>query len=312
MLELPRLTIVVPHLNEPEDLGHCLQSLDVQRRDSIPFEVIVVDNGSCQSPYTVCSSFQNTRLEHESAPGPGPARNKGADLARADIIAFIDADCIADAGWIRGIVEYFDQNADADIIAGDVAILRNGVRRVSAVEVYESVFSYRVRLFVERDHYAATGNMAVRTEVFRKVGRFGGITIAEDRDWGRRATAMGFRLSYVPGIRIFTPPCETFDELAKRWDRAIAHDFQDFHLKGGGIIRWALRSALVAISPVISIHEIAQSKLISGFRERFLAFSCLVRIRLYRARRMLALPFRRDPLALATSWNRQQLGGDAE
>lgn len=312
MVDLPRLTVVIPHLNEPEDLVHCLRSLDVQRRDLIPFEVIVVDNGSRHPPYTVCSAFQNVRLEHESTPGPGPARNRGAILARAGIVAFIDADCIADAGWVRGIVEYFDHNKDVDFIAGDIAVLRNDVCKVSAVEVYESVFSYRVHLFVERDHYAATGNMAVRTEVFRKVGPFGGITIAEDRDWGRRATAMGFRLSHVPEIRIFTPPCETFDELTRRWDRAIAHDFQDFHTKGGGILRWALRSALVAISPVISIQEILQSNMISGLQERFLAFSCLVRIRLYRARRMLALPFRRDPLALATSWNRQQLGDDVK
>jgi glycosyltransferase involved in cell wall biosynthesis len=312
MVEFPRLTIVIPHLNEPEDLGRCLQSLDVQRRDLIPFEVIVVDNGSRQSPHTVCSSFQNIRLEHESTPGPGPARNRGAILARAGIVAFIDADCIADAGWVRGIVGYFDQNMDVDIVAGDIAILRNRACGVSAVEVYESVFSYRVQLFVERDHYAATGNMAVRTEVFRKVGPFGGITIAEDRDWGRRATAMGFRLSHVPEIRIFTPPCETFDELAKRWDRAIAHDFEDFHLKGGGILRWVLRSALVAISPVISIQELCQSSMISGVQERLLAFSCLVRIRLYRAGKMLALPFRRNPLAVATSWNRQQLGDDVE
>ncbi len=312
MVESPRLTVVIPHLNEPEDLGRCLQSLDAQRRDLIPFEVIVVDNGSGQSPYTVCSNFQNIRLEFESTPGPGPARNRGAILARAGIVAFIDADCIADTEWVRGIVEYFDQNKDVDIIAGDIAILRNGVRGVSAVEAYESVFSYRVHLFVQRDHYAATGNMAVRTEVFRKVGPFGGITIAEDRDWGRRATAMGFRLSHVPGIRIFTPPCKTFDELARRWDRAIAHDFQDFHLKGGGILRWALRSAFVAISPVISIQEIIRSNMISGLQERFLAISCLVRIRLYRARRMLALPFRLDPLALATSWNRQQRGDHVE
>ncbi|XJN85291.1 glycosyltransferase family 2 protein [Mesorhizobium terrae] len=42
----PRLSIVIPHLNEPDSLQRCLAALNAQRNPNIPFEIIVVDNGS--------------------------------------------------------------------------------------------------------------------------------------------------------------------------------------------------------------------------------------------------------------------------
>jgi glycosyltransferase involved in cell wall biosynthesis len=105
---LPRISIVIPHLNEPDNLRRCLLSLAAQQSEGIPFEIIVVDNGSIELPRAVCSEFAGVRLEHEPVPGPGPARNLGARCARAELLAFIDSDCVAQPGWLRAIVEAMD------------------------------------------------------------------------------------------------------------------------------------------------------------------------------------------------------------
>ncbi|RVI28272.1 glycosyltransferase family 2 protein [Sinorhizobium meliloti] len=60
------------HLDEPDNLLTCLAALDAQRAEGIPFEIIVVDNGSVEDPEAVCSQVEGVRLEREPNPGPGP------------------------------------------------------------------------------------------------------------------------------------------------------------------------------------------------------------------------------------------------
>ena len=95
MSNRPLISVVIPHLNQPEALDTCLTSLDSQSLERLLFEVIVVDNGSASIPTDIVVNHSGTRLLQELQPGPGPARNFGVRAANGDIIAFIDADCRA-------------------------------------------------------------------------------------------------------------------------------------------------------------------------------------------------------------------------
>jgi len=48
----------------------------------------------------------------------------------------------------------------------------------------------------------------VKRSVLETVGPFAGLEKAEDRDWGRRATAMGYEITYVPQMRVYHPARE--------------------------------------------------------------------------------------------------------
>ncbi|WP_172300487.1 glycosyltransferase family 2 protein [Pseudoruegeria sp. HB172150] len=301
MPDAPALSVIIPHLNAPDALNRCLASLAGQRGDGVPFEVIVVDNGSAQLPDAICGAFGFVRLEQELTPGPGPARSRGAHLARADLLAFIDCDCIAAPGWIAGIHGYFRDHPETDVIGGDVRIHRADAERPTAIEAYEGVYGYRMKLYVERDGYTATCNMAVRRDTFLQVGDFAGISIAEDVDWGRRATAQGIRIDYAPDICIATPARESFSELTRKWDRHIGHDFAEL-TSTKDRARWTLRSLSLAASPLAEIPRIAGSDRLSGMNERALAFLGLTRIRFYRCRRMLGLLLSGDDRALSGAW----------
>jgi glycosyltransferase involved in cell wall biosynthesis len=78
----PIVSVVVPHLNQPALLEHCLSSLDRQTLDRASFEVLVVDNGSAQPPLAIIDKHPMTRLLEEKEPGPGIARNRGVREAR--------------------------------------------------------------------------------------------------------------------------------------------------------------------------------------------------------------------------------------
>ena len=302
-LSYPRISVVVPHLNQPDALRACLAALAAQRAEGVGVETIVVDNGSTVPPAAICAGF-GVRLVAEATPGPGPARSRGAALATGDVLAFIDSDCTAEPGWIAGIAAHFAGPDAADVIGGAVRIAPHDPDRLTVVEAFESVFSYRMRLFIARDRYTATCNMAVRRAVFEAVGPFVGIAVAEDVEWGQRASARGYRLAYVPEVRVATRARASFAELARKWDRHIAHDFAVVPPGAKGRLRWIARALLIAASPLAEIPRLATTDLLAGLRSRLFAFAGVARVRLYRARQMLWLAAGGDAAALGARWRR--------
>lgn len=296
----PRVSVVIPHLDHAAALRRCLSALAAQQ-DAPSFEVIVVDNGSRDLPEAVVAEFPFARLATEATPGPGPARSTGARLARSDILAFVDADCRVAPDWLATLADYLDTHPGIGVIGGTVTIAAANPARLTPVEAYESVWGYRMKLYVERDGYTATCNMAVRRVVFDAIGDFAGIGVAEDMDWGRRASAAGVRLAFVPGMRIATPARESFSELVRKWDRHIGHDYaavRGLH----GRLRWTARALALALSPLAELPRLVRTDRLTGVGARARAFGCLVRIRLHRARRMLGLLLHGGAGDLAGRW----------
>jgi GT2 family glycosyltransferase len=306
MSSLPDLSVIIPHLNEPGELSRCLAALVLQRGDGIDFEIIVVDNGSRTLPLEVCSAFEGVRLESEPVPGPGPARNRGAAVARAGLLAFIDADCLADPGWVKSIADFMKANPGIDFIGGDIRILPGNPERLTAIEAYENVYAYRAKLYVETHGFAATGNMAVRASVFQAVGPFGGIATMEDTEWGKRATAMGYHIGYLEKARVRTASCKSFAELARRWDRHVAHEFRQVRGRPVRVLSWLAGSVIVAGSPVAETIRIFRSDRLFRLRDRWLALQCLTQVRLYRARKMIELALHGDAFSMVGNWNREK------
>ncbi|HUH76520.1 MAG TPA: glycosyltransferase family A protein [Devosia sp.] len=299
----PRVSVIIPHLNDAEQLRHCLASL-ARQQSAPPFEVIVVDNGSSQLP--VFAEQAGARLLRETTPGPGPARNLGAAQAKAPILAFIDADCTAAPNWLAALVGVFDARPEIDVLGGDIRIRPQQADRLTAIEAYESIYSYRTQLYVEQYGFTATGNMAVRADAFRAVGPFGGIGTMEDTAWGQRASAMGHKLGYVAEARVYTPSCRSFGELARRWDRHVAHEFRDTRGQSLGRLRWVGKALVLAASPLGEVVRIAGTDRVSSWRERALALGCVTQVRLYRARKMLGLIWHDNAATMVDMWNREQ------
>jgi len=295
------ISVIVPHLNQPEDLARCLASLAAQARQ--PDEVVVVDNGSPNLPESVCAMYPNVRLLLETTPGPGPARNLGVRVARGDILAFIDADCLADSNWLA-TAEQELLDLEANILGGDVRIAYAKPSRITSLEAYESIYSYRMDRYIEREGFTGTGNLVVQKEVMERVGPFAGISVAEDRDWGHRATGQGYRIRYVAGMRVYHPARRQFAQLKAKWDRHIAHDFVAAREVPFGRARFFFKALVMTLSPFGEIPRVLTSDRISGFGVRLRAFVALVRIRSYRAWVMVQLLCGRNPLYFSGRWNR--------
>jgi glycosyltransferase involved in cell wall biosynthesis len=283
------ISVIIPHLNQPEALEKCLASVRAQTVAEEDYEVIVVDNGSKELPADICERFGAILLV-ESEPGPGPARNKGIAAASADLLAFIDADCVADGNWLAAAVSELSKPG-TEVVGGDVRIAYANPESLTALEAYESVFAYRQREYIERKGFSGTGNLAMKKSACDAVGKFAGIGVAEDRDWGVRASAKGLKPRYVPEMIVFHPARRTIEELKTKWLRHIQHDFADFAASRGGVARWLVRAIAVALSPLRDVPMTFMSGRIEGALPKLKAAGLLVRIRLYRAWQMLRQPF---------------------
>lgn len=295
-----RISVVVPHLNQPGALKTCLASLDAQ---SIPrdwFEIVVVDNGSVTLPTDVVAQYPGVRLLCEARPGPGPARNTGVAAGSGEVLAFIDADCRAHPDWLSSVWRSLHSLPPGTVLGGDVRIWRDAKPHLDAIAAYESVFAYRFKLYIERDGYCGTGNMAMFRRDFYSVGPFAGIDVAEDMEWGQRAQRAGLRFRYIPEMIVFHPARNSLRELYVKWDRQLLHYRNMADGKPAWRLRWIAQTLLVLASPAPGIITILASDRLSGIGTRTKAIAVMCAVRMHRAITMLSLLRNRR----AVTWNR--------
>jgi glycosyltransferase involved in cell wall biosynthesis len=292
-----RISVIIPHLNQPAMLAKCLGSLRDGTRQ--PDEIIVVDNGSDALPDVPEGVVL---LEEPKLAGPGPARNLGVAHATGDVLAFIDADCLADPDWLSAAAQAM-ADPQATILGGDVRIGYANPQKLTTLEAYESIYAYRMERYIREEGFTGTGNLVVKRPVLETVGPFAGLETAEDKDWGRRATAMGYEITYVPQMRVYHPARRRFIEIFEKWDRQLAHEYGAI-THSTGKLRWVIKMLAMVPSPLAEIPRIAGSDRVPHVVNKLQAFVGLGRIRAYRAGRMLDLLLHGQPERLAAKWNR--------
>lgn len=297
------ISIVIPHYNQPDYLRTCLQTLYDQEPYDAQIEIFVVDNGSRQMPDAVCADFPEVTLLQETKQGPGPARNHGVDHAKGDVLAFIDADCHAHPGWLAAITAAF-ADPTTQIAGGDVRVNFVDPSNPTSLEAYERIYAYRNRMYIKRHGYSGTGNLATRPAVIADVGGFAGIGVAEDRDWGLRAGAKGYRIEYLADMIVYHPARRSFSELTSKWDRHISHEFATRRAGISGTVKWFAKAAALMISPLPEAVRVARTDRLETLQERLLALRCLIQIRFYRARAMVNAAMTPKEAESRSDWTR--------
>lgn len=103
---LPFVSVIIPTLNEERYIGKCLESIFNLDYPKNRYEIILVDNGSKDRTIEITKKF-NAKIIKRKSLTIGTLRNIGARDARGSILAFIDADCIADRNWIKRAIINF-------------------------------------------------------------------------------------------------------------------------------------------------------------------------------------------------------------
>lgn len=229
----PEISVIVPVRNGAGSIPALLRSLDAQTLARDRFEVIVVDNDSSDRTAEIAAA-QGARVVHEPVPNRSRARNRGAAQATSNLYAFTDADCVADPGWLEGLLRC---QSPAPLVAGEVRVRVSD--RPNAVERYEALWRFGQEAWVKQG-WAATANLLVQADAFEAIGGFDPTWrhIGEDVDFCFRARDAGYRLEYC-GTAIVEHEAER--ELRPLLERCFRHGYsvnQAFYRLGAGYRAW--------------------------------------------------------------------------
>ncbi len=193
------ISVVIPSYNSAQTIEACLGALHQQNYLGA-YDIILVDSSADDTPRIVAERFPNIHFIHlETKTDPGTARNIGIAKSKADIIAFIDSDCVADFKWLENIA--IAHNSSFDVVGGAV---RNGNPwhdRVALAGYLSEFREFLPNRFKAEVVHIPTCNISYKRTIFERFGLFDGRYYPqEDLVFNYRLTTKGIRILFDPSI----------------------------------------------------------------------------------------------------------------
>ena len=193
------VSIIIPALNEEKMIGRCLESLTRLAFARDRFEVLVVDNGSRDKTLAIAESFKdrlNLKVLQQAGVRISALRNLGARAAAGDILAFLDADCLAPADWLDRI--FVLAAADGAGVLGAHYLLPEDSSWVG-----RTWHRYQEAPKTGEVSHVPAGDLIMRREDFLRVGGFDEtIQTNEDYELCDRARKAGMDVRAFPQIGV--------------------------------------------------------------------------------------------------------------
>jgi glycosyltransferase involved in cell wall biosynthesis len=182
LVDRPDLTVTIPVWSRTAELAAMAQATIARVREvaSMPTEVIVIDNGS---PYGCELRADVHRFPRNE--GVSVAWNAGIRLARADVVAVLNSDCMVEPGWDVALYE----------------AVRDGRRIAFPYTDHGDGLGFR------RPDQAGTAGWCfmLTRALYDEIGEFDerfSPAFGEDTDYWHRAWELGVELSPVPAARV--------------------------------------------------------------------------------------------------------------
>lgn len=197
----PTISIVVPVRNGGDNFRLCLQSL-VEVAPKV-IEIIVVDDGGTDDSRQLAEAAGMVVIKLPNSGGPARARNRGAQIAKGDILFFVDADVTLTEATVDRMVRQFREHPDLDALIGSYDD-KPGARNF--LSQYKNLFhhyTHQISCENASTFWGACG--AIRREAFWAVGGFDEYyryPSVEDIDLGYRLKQAGFQIKLCKDIQV--------------------------------------------------------------------------------------------------------------
>jgi len=209
-----KVSVIIPSLNSPL-ISHTVDSLISQSLASRTAEILVI---GLDAPGLV-TSREPVRFISTDRPVTAPiARNIGIKQARGDYLAFIDADCIANADWLERLLEALRDGSS--VVGGSVAFPARPYWQLC----------YNLTMFHDFLVTAPGGsrpnmgtlNLCVTRDLVERVGLMDeNLDRGQDTEWTLRMRRYGYTLHFVPeAVVTHLPSVRTFRGTLATWYRS--------------------------------------------------------------------------------------------
>ncbi|RRS10100.1 glycosyltransferase family 2 protein, partial [Pseudoalteromonas sp. J010] len=200
-----KISVVIPLYNKAQFIARALKSTLSQT--ALPFEVIVVDDGSTDGSCHIVEGFGNQvkLIRHPENLGVSQARNSGIQAAAGDFIAFLDADDY----WLPNFLETIEALHEK---YSDASVFFTGYQFFDGDELKPAKNTHLPSTDGQVDDYflaccnadlpITSSSVCIRTESLKQVGMFPvGVKLGEDQVvWGKLACQS--QLVFAPELAV--------------------------------------------------------------------------------------------------------------
>lgn len=212
MQQLPFVSVIVPVHNGERSLPALLAALMAQTYPHL--EILIVDNNSTDGSAELLKAQPAIKYIREEKPGSYAARNAALKVAQGDILAFTDDDCIPEPDWVSEGVHSLS-TGEFQLAGGAIQFYFSD--RPSVAECLDGCQFLNQVDYVNWGKFAVTANLFVCRQVFEKTGPFDdGLFSSGDSEFGRRAHAHGFKITYAEKARILHPTRKSLKTLMRK------------------------------------------------------------------------------------------------
>lgn len=201
-------SFIIPVYNRPEEIGEFLESA-AQLEGQIPFEIVIVEDGSSLSSEAVVADFK-ARLQisyyQKQNSGPGDSRNYGMQRAKGNYFIIFDSDCILPAAYLKRVDEalqtdYVDCYGGPDAAHPSFSNLQKAIN-FSMTSVM-TTGGIRGKGVDAEKFQPRSFNMGISKEAFLASGGFTNIHPGEDPDLSIRLSGLGYKTRLLPDAFVY-------------------------------------------------------------------------------------------------------------
>lgn len=211
-IEPPLVSVIIPYFNI-EDKSKIFQTTfnSVIKQSYPNIEIVLINDGSTDGSEIIVENLisrvndPRILLNHNKLPynsGPSVARNKGVEVSRGDIVAFLDCDDVFMPEYLNESIFFFKANTGVDVVLTFAYYYVNfyGLEKVYMLNCLENLneinFEELVLYIIKNNFPIPMGSgMICRKGVFSKVlfDEFLSKKTAEDVDFGYQLLLNGYR-----------------------------------------------------------------------------------------------------------------------
>jgi glycosyltransferase involved in cell wall biosynthesis len=259
----PKVSVIIPAYRAATTIRRAVDS--ILRQTQPVWEVLIVDDGSPDDLSGKLSDYpSHVRLIRKPNGGAASARNLGVELAKGDLIAFLDADDFWETDKMHAQLEVFARDPRIQLCAGGFFVqLPCGARREGLQvpeEFYDRCLTLSGKDAFQVATYIWTSTVMVRREALPPSPFVSGLEPAEDGDlWIRLVLAGPFYLLSQPLATAVLEPLSltrtsvnrTFEKLLhviRRYGPILGHHAQR-HWEGKVLRQWNTAAPLKSDQP---------------------------------------------------------------
>ena len=253
-----KTSVCITVFNEEKSISKLFESLLKQSKK--PNEIVIVDGGSTDNTVQIIRHLQKKgkriKLLVEKC-SRSKGRNLSVELAKNNIIAITDGDCVPDKNWLKRITASF-KHKEVDMVAGFYKMIANTPK--------EKALSYFLAVTPRRFNASflpSTRSIAFRKSLWEEVGGFPDSkdNSAEDTDFNYEVVKRGAGIAREKNAIVsWKIPTRLVDAMKKfydyaKWDAAKkiwwqpSHRFRSHNIKALLILtRYVVGLVLLVLS----------------------------------------------------------------